>query len=132
MPRPNHRAKSGGPSQRQLRVGEEIRHLLAGIIAEGHIREPALAGVSVTVSEARVSPDLKNATVFCMPLGGAHADEVIAALNRARAFVRHELGARLRLRYTPDLVFRRDASFEEAERIDTLLNSPRVRRDTRR
>ena len=130
MPRPDHHSRTSSPSQRQLRVGEEIRHLLSEILNEGHIREPALLGVSVTVTEVRVSPDLKNATAFCTPLGGEHVDEVVEALNRARAFIRGQLGSRLHLRYTPDLRFRRDASFEEAERIDTLLKSPRVKRDT--
>ena len=128
MPRPDRHSRQG-PSQRQLRVGEEIRHLLAEILNEGHIREPALLGVSITVTEVRVSPDLKSATAFCTPLGGERVDEVVEGLNRARAFIRGQLGARLQLRYTPELRFRRDASFEEAERIDTLLKSPRVKRD---
>ena len=129
MPRPDHHSRTSSPSQRQLRVGEEIRHLLSGILNEGHIRDKALAGVSITVTEVRVSPDLQSATVFCTPLGGEHVDEVINALDRARAFIRGRLGSRLALRYTPELRFKRDASFEEAERIGNLLKSPRVKRD---
>ncbi len=112
-----------GPSQRQLRVGENVRHVLASIIAEGHIRDPILKGVSITVAEARMTPDLRQAMVFVLPLGGKNADAVVEALNRNKSFLRGALGRSIDLRYTPDLVFRRDRSFEEAEHMNALLRS---------
>ena len=128
-----------GPSQRQLRAGELIRHALVEILQREDLRAPALAGVSVTVSEVRASPDLKNATVFCTVLGsglgsgsgsgGDANDDVIAALNRAAPTVRHLLGRRIDLKFTPALTFRTDDSFDEARRIDELLARPEVRRD---
>lgn len=119
MSRSHHPAK--GPSQRQLRVGEEIRHVLAEIVARGDIRDPALKGVSITVTEARVSPDLRAATVFCTPLGGRNADQVIAALNKHKTFLRGELGHALTLRYTPSLNFLKDESFDRAAEMDALI-----------
>lgn len=119
MPRSHHTAK--GPSQRQLRVGEEIRHVLAEIAARGDIRDPALKGVSITVTEVRVSPDLRAATVFCTPLGGQNADQVIDALNRHKTFLRGELGHALKLRYTPTLNFLNDESFDRAQQMDELF-----------
>ena len=122
-----------GPSQRQLRAGELIRHALVEIFAREDLRDPALAGVSLTVSEVRASPDLKQATVFCAPLGasvdGKPPDDVIKALNRAAPHIRHVLGARIDMKVTPALVFRDDATFEEARRIDELLAGDKVRRD---
>jgi ribosome-binding factor A len=118
-------------SQRQLRVGEELRHALAWTLEEGNIRDPALAATPVTITEVRVSPDLRNATVFCMPLGGgatAEAD-VLDGLRRVRPFLRHALAARVRLRYVPDLVFATDTSFDAADRIEAILHSPEVARD---
>ncbi|MGE0408244.1 MAG: 30S ribosome-binding factor RbfA [Amphiplicatus sp.] len=123
----SHRAKA--PSQRQLRAGELIRHALAEILQRENLREPALAGVSITVSEVRATPDLKQATVFCVPLGGGHEAEIAAALNRAAPHLRRLLGKKIELRYTPALKFRADASFDEARRIDELLARPEVRRD---
>jgi ribosome-binding factor A len=120
-----------GPSQRQLRVAEEIRHLLAGILMRGELRDPALQGVSVTVTEVRISPDLKHATAFCMPLGGGHTAEVLAALNRGRGYLRGQVGHQLTLRYTPELHFAEDQSFAEAQKIEQLLHSDKVRRDLR-
>jgi ribosome-binding factor A len=120
-----------GPSQRQLRVAEEIRHLLAGIFMRGELRDPALKGVSVTVTEVRISPDLKHATAYCVPLGGAHVPEVLAALNRSRSFLRGQVGHQMSLRYTPQLHFAEDKSFEEAQKIQALLHSDKVRRDLR-
>lgn len=122
-----------GPSQRQLRVGEEIRHLLAGILMRGELRDPALASVSVTISEVRISPDLKNATAFAMPLGGAHPgapiDVVLAALNRSAPYLRSQVGKALQLRYAPNINFIEDRSFEEAHHIEELLKSEKVSRD---
>jgi len=117
------------PSQRQLRVGEELRHALASIFAHGDLRDPAIAARPVTVTEVRVSPDLKNATVFVSALGGGDDDELLAALHRARPFLRGRLGAEVNLKYTPNLSFARDTSFDEAERINALLRRPDVARD---
>jgi ribosome-binding factor A len=119
------------PSQRQLRVGEEIRHALARVLLEGDLRDPVLQEVSITITEVRVSPDLSNATAFVMPLGGGSEEEreVLAALKRASAFLRGKVAGALRLRYTPRLGFEIDKSFAEAQRIESLLRSERVRRD---
>lgn len=117
------------PSQRQLRVGEEIRHALVQILATAHLRDPDLQDVSITVSEARVSPDLRNATVFVSPLGGGEADTLVAALDRAAGFLRGELARMVRLRHVPALRFEQDRSFDRASRLDDLLRDDRVRRD---
>lgn len=116
-------------SQRQLRVGELIRHALADLLARGELREPAIEGVVVTIPEVRMTPDLKLATVFVMPLGGKGTEALIEALERNRRFLRGALARRIDLKYTPDLRFRIDRSFAEGERIDRLLQSPAVRRD---
>ena len=108
------------PSQRQLRVGEEIRHLLADMIARVEFRDPDLAGQSITVTEVRVSPDLRNATVYVTPLAG-QADVIVPALQRAAGFMRSRLASALTLRHTPDLTFAHDTSFDQAQRIDALL-----------
>lgn len=135
--------KEGAPSQRQLRVGEEIRHTLAWIIERGDFRDPDLLARAITITEVRVSPDMRNATVYCVLLGGdigpdadADADTdgvetetVIKALNRAQPFLRHQVAERMHLRTVPALVFVADASFDEAGHIDALLHSPRVARD---
>ncbi len=125
-------SNSKGPSQRQLRAGELIRHALVEILQREDLREPALSGVSVTVSEVRASPDLKQATVFCTPLGGGAKEEVVAALNKVAPHLRGLLGRKIEMKFTPALVFRSDDSFAEAERIDTLLASPEVARDLRK
>lgn len=116
-------------SQRQLRVGEALRHALVEILARGELHDPALAGASITVSEVRVSPDLRNATAFVLPLGGKGAAAIVAALNHAAPFLRRQLSGRVMLRYLPTLSFIADAAFDEAARIDGLLHSPEVRRD---
>lgn len=118
-----------GPSQRQLRAGELIRHALAEIMQRESLREPELQGVSITVSEVRMSPDLKQANVYAAPLGGAHQGEVITALNKTAPFLRSLLGKKIDMKFTPALVFRSDESFAEAERIDALLARPDVARD---
>lgn len=118
-----------GPSTRQLRAGEIVRHALAEILQRENLREPALHGVSVTVSEARLTPDLRQATVFCTPLGGAHQAEVIDALNRIAPFLRGLLGRKIDMKFTPALSFRADESFAEAEKIDALLARDDVVRD---
>lgn len=116
-------------SQRHLRVGEEVRHALAWALERGEVRDPILSRRSVTVTEVRLSPDLRQATAFVMPLGGEDAEAAVAALTRARGFLRRQLATRVRLRYVPDLVFRLDRSFAEADHIEALLRDPRVRVD---
>jgi ribosome-binding factor A len=131
MKRPHStgRAAPKGPTQRQLRAGELVRHALVDILREEEINDPALAGVSVTVTEVRVNPDLRHATVFVEPLGGANAKEVTDALNRHARFIRGHLGRSIELRFTPELHFRHDESFDEAARMNRLFDDPRVRRD---
>ena len=121
--------KSKAPSQRQLRMAETIRHILSELLMRGDIHAPELAGVSVTVSEVKISPDLKNASVFCLPLGGTDAEKVVAALNRVKAPVRGMLGRELTTRYTPSLTFELDTTFDYADSIDALLKSPTVASD---
>jgi ribosome-binding factor A len=118
-----------GPSQRQLRVGEMLRHALADILRQNDIRDPDLAGVSVTITQVKPSPDMRYATVYCEPLGGGHAREVIAALNRHKGFLRGEMGKRIATKFTPDLRFVEDESFAEAQKIEDILKSPEVQRD---
>ena len=119
----------GGPSQRQLRVGEALRHALAEVLRQNEIRDPVLAGVSVTITQVKPSPDMRYATVYCEPLGGENAGEVIAALNRHKGFLRGEMGHRIATKFTPDLRFVEDQSFAEAQKIETILKSERVRTD---
>ena len=123
------RGHSKAPSQRQLRVGEELRHLLAWILERGEINDPGMAGVVVTVTEVRVSPDLRNATAYIMPLGGVNIPTVLEAINRAAPFLRRLLGRKIKLRRLPNLYFEADQSFKEAEHIDNLLKTPIVARD---
>ncbi len=119
----------GGPSQRQLRVGEALRHALAEVLARNEIRDPDLEGVSVTVTQVKPSPDMRYATVYCEPLGGQNGKEIVAALNRHKGFLRGEMGHRLTMKFTPDLRFVEDESFAEAQKIETILKSERVSRD---
>jgi ribosome-binding factor A len=127
------RKKSGseakGPSQRMLRVGELIRHRIAELLTRGDIHDDVIASHVVTIPEVRISPDLKLATVYVMPLGGSDVKPVIEALTRNKKFIRTEVAEALNLRYAPDLRFREDETFEEATRIDRLLDSPKVRQD---
>lgn len=118
-----------GPSQRSLRVGELVRHALADIFARGDIEDEALAGVVLTVPEVRMSPDLKLANAYVMPLGGAYAEEIVAVLNRHAKFVRGRVAPQINMKFAPEIRFHVDATFEEAGRIDALLRSDRVRRD---
>lgn len=126
---PKRQPSIKGPSQRQLRAGELIRHALVEILQREPLREPALEGVSVTVSEVRCSPDLKQATVFASPLGGAGEREVVDALNRVAPYLRSLLGKKIDMKFTPSLKFRRDEVFAEAQKIDALLARPDVARD---
>ncbi|WIY53103.1 30S ribosome-binding factor RbfA [Devosia sp. YIM 151766] len=121
--------KPAGPSQRMLRVGELVRHALAALFARGEIEDEALRGAVVTVPEVRMTPDLKIANAYVMPLGGAHADEIAAALNRHRKFVRGRIAPQIDLKFAPEIRFFVDETFEEAGRIDALLRSDRVKRD---
>lgn len=119
-----------GPSQRMLRVGELIRHKLSEMLVRGDIHDDVIAGHSITIPEVRLSPDLKIATVYVMPLGGADMKPVIEALTRNKKYIRAEVAHTLDLKYAPDLRFREDETFEEATRIDRLLDSPKVKQDT--
>src|SRR5436190_10986067 len=123
MPRRSEHEYSQGPraaSQRQLRVGEELRHLLAQLLRPGELRDPALREANVTVSEVRLSPDLRNATAFVMPLGGGNAEEIMAGLKRSTAFLKGRVARDLGLRNVPNLSFALDRSFEHAARIEAL------------
>ena len=122
-------AKKRERSVRQLRVGEELRHIIAEIIGRGDLRDPDLAGRSITVSEVRVSPDMRNATVFVLPLGGGDEDLIVAALERAAPYLRGEVGRKLQLKSLPQLSFLRDISFDTVDEIDKLLANPAVARD---
>lgn len=124
-----HGSSSAGPSQRQLRVGEEIRRAMSEIIARAHFRDPELLDATVTISAARISPDLKNVTIFAAPLGGKREEEIVAALNRSRAYLRGELARAIDLRHVPELRFQLDRSFAEADHIGRLLQSKAVKRD---
>ncbi|MBJ6987213.1 MULTISPECIES: 30S ribosome-binding factor RbfA [unclassified Devosia] len=121
--------KPSGPSQRQLRVGELVRHAMADVLARGEIEDEALVGTVVTVPEVRMSNDLKLANAYVMPLGGLHAQEIVDALNRHKKFVRGRIAPQLNLKFAPDIRFHVDETFEEAGRIDALLRSDRVKRD---
>ena len=117
------------PSQRQLRVGEELRHALSRILARGELRDPALVDLNLTITEVRVSPDLKSATAYVVPLGGGGLEAAVVALNRAGGFFRSRLAQQVALRHAPRIAFAPDRSFDEAGRIDAILERPRVRRD---
>ena len=126
-----------GPSQRQLRAGELIRHALVEVLREEEVHDPALKGVSITVTEVRLSPDLKHATCFVEPLGAGvgaadlsdHIGDIIKALNAHAKFLRGALGRHIDMKFTPDLRFRHDESFDTASHMDRLFNDPRVRAD---
>jgi ribosome-binding factor A len=129
MSRRHTTSSSTGPSQRQLRVGEMLRHALSQILRRSEIRDPDLEGVSVTVTQVKPSPDMRHATVFVEPLGGKNAKEIVAALNRHKSFLRGEMGHMIDLKFTPDLRFIEDQSFAEAQKIEDILKSDRVQRD---
>ena len=126
-----HQKKGSAPggSQRQLRVGEAVRHALAEILSHGSARDPDLEGHIITVPEVRMSPDLKLATIYVMPLGGRDTEPVLAALERNKRFLRGELAHRVNMKFAPEIRFRLDERFDEAERIDKLLRTPDVARD---
>lgn len=122
-------AHDRSPSQRQLRVGELLRHSLSEILTRGEVRDPDLENVPVTVTQVKASGDMRHATVFVEPLGGKNAKTIVAALNRHKGFIRGLMGKTITLKFTPELRFLEDTSFAEAEKIETLLKSSRVQRD---
>src|SRR5258708_37788901 len=126
--RPSER-DNRGHSQRQLRVGEELRHLIAALLDRGDMRDPELRGASITVTAVDVSPDLRNATAFVIPLGGQDEPRLLAAMRRAALWFRARVGERAGLRYAPEIRFEIDRSFDDAERIGSLLRRPDVARD---
>ena len=123
------RSQNKGPSQRQLRVSENLRHELSQIFTRVDIRDDDLKGVIITVSEVRPSPDMRNATCFVMPLGGERAEEIITALERHKKFLRGELSRRVHLKYMPELHFKLDESYDNSGRVTEILSSDKVRRD---
>jgi len=127
MPRRYQRETS--PSQRQLRVGELVRHALAEMLARGEVHDAVIEGHLITVPEVRMTADLRLATIYVMPLGGRDAQPVLAALERNKRFLRGELAHRVNLKFAPEIRFRLDERFDEVERIEKLLRSPEVRRD---
>ena len=129
MSRQHSRSTNTGPSQRQLRVGEMLRHALADVLRRGDLRDPDLAGVSVTITQVKPSGDMRYATIFCEPLGGKNAKAIVAALNRNKGYLRGEMGHLITLKFTPELRFLEDESFAEAQKIESLLKSPIVQRD---
>ena len=116
--------------QRQLRVGELLRHALSDILQRGEINDPVLESHVITVPEVRVSPDLRQASAYVMPLGGRDEQQVVSALNQHRKYIRGVLARRVDLKYMPDMTFVRDESFDAGAQMDALLDSPEVRRDT--
>jgi ribosome-binding factor A len=124
-----HSHRPTGPSQRMLRVGELVRHALAGLFTRGEIEDDLLAGKVLTVPEVRMSPDLKLASAYVMPLGGEHAAEIVAALNRHQRFIRGRIAPELDLKFAPEIRFFVDETFEEFGKIDAILRSDRVQRD---
>ncbi len=121
--------KGGEPSQRMLRVAELIRHAMANLLSRGEINDPDLAGLVVTVPLVRMSPDLKLATVYVMPLGGKAQDAIVAILDRHKKFLRGEVAHRVNLKFTPDIRFKVDESFANAAKIDALLQTAKVAQD---
>jgi ribosome-binding factor A len=132
MPRnkkPKHDSGPATASQRQLRVGELIRHAMAEMLTRGEVHDPVIEGHMITIPEVRMTADLKLATIYVMPLGGKDVNEVIKALNDNKRFLRGEIAHRVNLKFAPDIRFRADERFDEAERIEKLLRTPAVRRD---
>ena len=121
--------QKSGPSQRQLRAGELVRHALSEILSRGEVHDPVIQGHMITVPEVRMSSDLRLATIYIMPLGGRDEEAVLAALERNRRYLRGEIARRVNLKFAPDVRFRLDDRFDEAERIEKLLRTPAVQRD---
>jgi ribosome-binding factor A len=129
MPRHHHRDQSAGASARQLRVGEIVRHALAEMLSRGDIHDPVIEAHMITVPEVRMSADLRLATIYIMPLGGRDGEKVLAALENNKRYMRGEISRRVNLKFAPDIRFRIDDRFDEAERIAKLLRTPQVQRD---
>ena len=129
MPRRRSTEKDRGHSQRQLRVGEEIRHLLADLLERGNMGDPELRAASITVTSVDVSPDLRNATAFVIPLGGKDSERLLTALRRAAPWFRARVSEKAGLRSAPEIRFQLDTTFDEADKIDALLRRPDVARD---
>ena len=127
--KPKSDSGPAGASQRQLRVGELIRHAMADMLLRGDIHDPVIEGHMITIPEVRMTADLKLATIYVMPLGGKDVNAVIAALNDNKRFLRGEIAHRVNLKFAPEIRFRADERFDEAERIEKLLRTPAVRRD---
>jgi len=132
MRQKHHHDSSPGGSQRQLRVGELVRHALADMLARGDVHDPVIEHHLITVPEVRMTADLRLATIYIMPLAGRDAAQVLAAFERHKKFLRAEIAHRINLKFAPDIRFRVDERFEEAERIDKLLHSPEVARDLKK
>jgi ribosome-binding factor A len=129
MAKHHQRSQAAGPSQRALRVGELVRHMMAELLSRGDVHDPVIETHLITVPEVRMSPDLKLATIYVMPLGGRDEKAVLEALERNRRYLRGEIAKRVNLKFAPDIRFRMDERFDEAARIDKLLQSPEVKRD---
>jgi ribosome-binding factor A len=129
MARQQHRDQSQGASQRQLRVGELIRHELADMFSRGDVHDPVIENHMITVPEVHMSADLRLATIYIMPLAGRDATAVLEALERNKRYMRGEISRRVNLKFAPEIRFRIDERFDEAERIEKLLRTPVVRRD---
>jgi len=129
MPRHRQTKNERGLSQRQLRVGELVRHVVAEMLTRGEVHDPVLEGHLITIPEVRLTADLRLATIYALPLGGRDADAVLAALNRNKRFLRGEIARRINLKFAPDIKFAIDERFDEAERIEKLLRTPAVQRD---
>ena len=124
-----HKHHRNSSSQRQLRVGELVRHALADMLARGDVHDPVIEAHMITIPEVRVTADLRLATIYVMPMGGRDAEDVVAAFERHKKYLRSEIAHRINLKFAPDIRFRVDDRFAEAERIDKLLRSPDVKRD---
>ena len=129
MPRHHQSKSSRGQSQRQLRVGELVRHILADLLVRGEVHDPVIEGHVITIPEVRMTADLRLATIYVMPLAGRDVDDVLAAFNRNRRFMRGEIARRINLKFAPDIRFAIDERFDEVERIEKLLRTSAVRRD---
>ncbi|MDQ2082149.1 30S ribosome-binding factor RbfA [Xanthobacteraceae bacterium Astr-EGSB] len=129
MPRGSRRESGSGPSQRALRTGELVRHAVAEVLSRGDVHDPVIETHLITVPEVKMSPDLRQATIYIMPLGGHDEKEVLAALERNKRYLRGEIARRVNMKFAPDIRFRIDDRFDEADRIDKLLRSPQVQRD---
>lgn len=121
--------RDGKPSNRPLKVGEELRHAISGVLMRGELHDPALDSSSITVSEVRISPDLKNATVFVLPLGGKNSDAVIQSLASHAGAIRHLVARKVHMRHIPNFRFKLDETFERAGLVQRLLADPKVRQD---